>query len=230
MSVELPALEQLLADAAQRHYGGRRSRLRWPRPALVTGLVAAAAAVALAIAVLPIRLHDNSGSPAGDPVDRLYSVFARPEPHRSALERRVIAGQSLVEPGSPIKSRLLRRFDDGGGIVALVGKSLDMRGRTLCLYVEHKTTGGGGCADLSRLLAKRRPWFTFGTFGRTQKEVVALVPDDIRSVRIKLKSGATRDIRIESNLAYVVAGERVCRVEWTAIDGRTGHDRSVFGC
>jgi hypothetical protein len=230
MSAELPQLERLIADAAERHYGGRR-RLRVPAPrlSLVAGLVAAAAAVVLAIAIFPLSSDEQVAQPRpSDPaVDELaasYGVFAG-ERTVSDLEQAALDDHAdFLDLSKPVTTRLLRRFDDGG-IVAVVGSTQTDPKTAVCLWIQRSESGGGSCGFVSELLATKDPSFTFGSIGRYTNEIMALVPDSITSVRIDLKGGTTEAVPIKSNLAYTTADEPICRVTWTTADGRTGHER-----
>jgi len=227
MSAELPQLERLIADAAERHYGGRR-RLRVPSPrlSLVAGLVAAAAVV-LAIAILPLRSDEQSASPPAAPTSELaaqYGVFAG-ERAPTDLERTALDDHAdFLDLSKPVTTRLLRRFDDGG-IVAVVGTTKTDPKAAVCLWVQRSASGGGSCDFVSELLGTKEPSFTFGSIGRYTNEIIALVPDTIRSVRVDLKGGMRRRVPIENNLAYATTGEPICRVTWTSADGQTGHER-----
>ena len=228
MSAELPALERLLADAAQRHYGARRRwRMPLPRPALVLGLVAAAGAVVLAIAILPVRSDEHAAAPPSNPAVRLadsYSVFAGTHAP-TALETTALDDyRQVLDLSKPVTTRLLRRFPDGG-VVALVGTTKTTRRAGVCLWLQRKDGSGGSCSYVSDLLKQAPPSFSFGGFAREANEILGLVPDAVTSVRIDLKSGARRDVRIANNLAYALVDEPVCRVTWTTADGHTGHQR-----
>lgn len=229
MSAELPQLERLIADAAERHYGGRR---RWhlpaPRLSLVAGLAAAAAAVVLAIAIFPLRSDEQTAPrPAGDAAAELaarYSVFAGAHAP-SKLETAALDDHAdVLDLGKPVTTRVLRRFSDGG-IVAVVGTTRTRAETAVCLWMQRESSGSGTCALARQLLASRRPWFGFGSVGQYTNEVTALVPDDIKAVQIELKSGEIRDVQIENNLAYAAAREPICRADWTTADGRAGHER-----
>lgn len=231
MSAELPELERLIADAAERHYGGRR-RLRLPAPrlSLVAGLVAAAAAVVLVIAIFPLGSDERAATPAPEnPASALaqqYGIFA----HGQDVSPRAyqIAEDQLhaLDPKRPVVVRMLRSFPNGG-IVAVAGTG--PKGETaVCLSEMRKHSGGGACTDVSDLPADNSPWFVFGVPGSSDSNVTAFVPDDVASVRMELKSGATRNVPIDNNFAYAKAGETVCAVSWTTEDGRTDRARSTL--
>jgi hypothetical protein len=226
MSAELPALERLLSDAAERHYGRRRFPLRTPRLRVVAGLAGAAAAVALAIAILPMSSDERAAQPRSDPAAQLaglYSVFAGTHT-ATPLETAALDDQGdILDLSKPVTTRLLRRFPHGG-VVALVGTTKRSE-PAVCVSVQRKTTGGGGCSLVADLLEDDAPGFTFGSIGRYTNEISALVSDKITSVRIELKSGATRELPLDNNLAYASADEPICRVSWTTADGQTGHRR-----
>jgi hypothetical protein len=226
MSAELPQLERLLADAAERHYRRRRVRMPRPRLSVVAGLAAAAAAVVLAIAIFPLRSDEQSARPAADPPAALaaqYSVFAR-EHAPGALEAAAIDDhRNVFNLSEPVSTRLLRRFR-GGGVVALVGTTKVKPAPAVCLWEQDKDLGGGSCQHLSDVL-RERPWFAYGRIGRSPNEIRALVPDAVTELRMELKDGSVRDVPVENNLAYTTAGQPICRVTWTTADGRTGHER-----
>jgi hypothetical protein len=227
MSAELPQLERLIADAAERHYGARRRwRLPAPRLSLVAGLVAAAAAVVLAIAILPIRSDEQSASPPADPAKALaerYSVFAgAPAPTR--LEGKAVEDmQGTLDISKPVTTRQLRRFD-GGGFVVLAGTAKS-GGSAVCFWEQETSGGSAGCQDLTDV-PTAAPWFGYGSgIGPETDQIVALVPDAVTSFEMKLKDGTTEAVPIKNNLAYVRAGQPICRVTWTTADGKTGHER-----
>jgi hypothetical protein len=230
MSAELPQLERLIADAAERHYAGRRwLHVPVPRLSLVAGLVVATAAVVLAIALLPLRSDEQSANPPADPTGALaehYGIFANGQdvgPREYALAADQLRA---LDSSKPVAIRVLRSLP-GGGIVAIAGTG--PKGQpAVCLSEQHKHVGGGGCKDVSDLVREQRPWFTFGVPGQIDTAVTALVPDEITSVRMELESGATRTVPIKNNLAYASAGETVCAVSWTKTDGSTGRERSLF--
>jgi len=228
MSAELPELERLIADAAERHYGGRRRWLPTPRLSLVAGVVAAAAAVVLAIAIFPLDSDERSASPRIDPTAKVaqrYGIFARgqdvdPKAYEIAQDQM----QSL-DSGSPVAVRVLKRFDDGA-LVVVAGTSLQGE-PALCFSEERAQSGGGGCSNVSDL-PRSEPWFLYGVPGVGDNTIAALVPDTVESLRVVLRSGATRNVPIENNLAYGTADETICAVGWTTEDGRTGRERSLF--
>jgi len=231
MSVELPRLEQLLADAAERHYGPRRARLHLPLVRVVIGLAAAAAAVALAIAVLPLRTDERAATPPAvvpAPLTRAYHVFAGPQPRMSALERRVAAeyGQRILDPSRPVSTRLLRRFSDGG-VVAVAGTATGRHEPAVCLFEDRARESGGGCMDVDTLLGERKPWVEFRSFDNVGNTANVLVPDDVTSVRLVIDGGSSRELRIVDNFAYGASKRLICRVTWTTRDGHTGHQRDV---
>jgi len=229
MSAELPQLEQLITDAAERHYGGRRRRrLPSPRLSLVAGVIAAAAAVVLAIAILPLDSDEQSASPRTDPttaVGQRYGIFARgqdvdPKAYEIAHDQM----QSL-DSGKPVAVRVLKRFDDGA-MVVVAGTSLQGH-PALCFSEERAQSGGGGCSDVADL-PRDDPWFPYGVPGVDDTTVTALVPDNVESLRLVLRNGTTRNVPIENNLAYGTADETICAVGWTTKDGRPGRERSLF--
>jgi hypothetical protein len=227
MSAELPQLERLIADAAERHYGARRRwRLRAPRLSLVAGFVAAAAAIALAIAILPIRSDEQSASPPTNLESLLaqrFSVFkGTPAPTR--LEGQAVEDmQGTLDTSKPVTTRLLRRFP-GGGFVVLAGAGPN--GKAAVCFWEQETSGGsGGCGDYDDVPVAA-PWFGYGSgIGPETDQIVALVPDVVTSFEMELKDGSTEEVPVEKNLAYVRAGQPICRVTWTTADGQTGHVR-----
>jgi hypothetical protein len=226
MSAELPQLERLIADAAERHYGRRRLRVRAPRLSLVAGFAAAAAAIALAIVILPIRSDERSASPPSDPAAELaptFSVFAS-EPARSRLEAEAVQDQRLVlDLRKPVSTRLLRQHD-GQGVVVVIGTTTTKPGKAVCLWERTKRGGGSSCAEASTLVAGR-PWFVYGGIGRTPNEIRALVPDDVITLQAELKNGKTREVPVAKNLAYVTTDQPICWVNWTTADGKTGRER-----
>ena len=230
MSAELPQLERLIADAAERHYGGRRRwRLPSPRLSLVAGLVAAAAAVVLAIAIFPLDSDEQSASPPTDPAKLLgerYSAFAGSHTP-SRLESKALRDKQddVLDARKPATTRQLRRFP-GGGLVVVAGTT-KWGAATICFWEQDKSGGRSGCQNLSDLPAAA-PGFVFGPF---DDDVIALVPDVVTSVRMQLRDGTTRPVPVKDNLAYLYAGQRVCRISWTTASGDTGSERSLMaGC
>jgi hypothetical protein len=235
MSAELPELERLIADAAERHYSARRPwRLPAPRLSLVAGLVAAAAAVVLAIVILPLRSDEQSASPPGvanpaAPLAKRYAIFARGQQDVGARAFAIAEDQlRALAPQTPVAVRMLRSFDDGG-IVAAAGTSRIGGEPAVCLSEQHTHTGGGGCIDVADLPADE-PWFTFGVPGHSDTTVTALVPDAVTAMSMELASGATRNVPIENNLAYARAGETVCSVRWETESSGGGSGHSLPGC
>jgi hypothetical protein len=229
MSVELPRLEQLLADAAERHYGPRRARVRLPRLRVAIGVAVAAAAVVLAVVFLPLPTDERAAGPRRDPADAVadhFSVFAHGQAPNAAAMAIADNQRRALDPRKSVEARLLKRFP-GGGIVALAGASRQGE-PSVCLTEMHRGGGGGGCITLANLLRERGPWFTFGVPGQTDDAVTALVPDNIAAMRMRLKSGATRPVPVTDNLAYARAGETVCEVTWTTADGHSGRERALF--
>jgi hypothetical protein len=227
MSAELPQLERLIADAAERHYGGRRwLHVPVPRLSLVAGLVVATAAVVLAIAILPLRSDEQSAQPPADLAAQLakrYSVFAGTQTPTKLEDRALSELGTLVDRREPTTTRLLRRFATGGGVVGTVGTSA---GRpAVCVTVTRPTSGGSSCERLATAVSSRGPSFIWGGIGRSPNEVIALVPDDVTSVRIDVEGGATHELSLANNFAYRAGGQPICRVTWTFADGRTGHER-----
>jgi hypothetical protein len=230
MSAELPQLERLIADAAERHYGGRRRRrMPAPRLSLVAGLVAAAAVVVLAIAILPLRSDEQAARPPVDPATVLaerYSVFAGSHTP-SRLEAAALSDKQddVLDARKPATTRQLRRLP-GGGFVVVAGTT-KWGAATICFWERDTSGGRSGCQNLSDLPATA-PGFVFGAF---DDDVIALVPDVVTSVRMQLRDGTTRPVPVKDNLAYLHAGQRVCRISWTTAGGDTGADRSLMaGC
>jgi hypothetical protein len=230
MSAELPQLEQLIADAAERHYGSRRRwRLPSPRLSLVAGVVAAAAAVVLAIAIFPLGSDERSAAgsrthPTTEVAQR-YGIFARgQDPGPRAFETAEDQLRSL-DPKQPVAVRTLRRFDDGA-IVVVAGTS-PAGEPALCFAEERAQSGGGGCSNVADL-PRNEPWFPYGVPGVDDNTITAVVPDSVESVRIVLRNGTTRNVPIENNLAYETADQTICAVGWTTEDNRTDHERSLF--
>jgi hypothetical protein len=227
MSAELPQLERLIADAAERHYGARRRwRLPAPRLSMVAGLVAAAAAVVLAVVIFPLRSDERPASPPAAPTEALaqrYSVFAGAHTP-SRLETKAVQDmQGTLDASKPVTTRQLRRFD-GGGFVVVAGtaKSGDA---AVCFWEQETSGGSAGCQDLADVPVAA-PWFGYGGgIGPETDQIVALVPDAVTAFDMELKDGTTEAVPIKNNLAYVRAGQPICRVTWTTADGRTGHER-----
>jgi len=225
MSAELPQLERLIADAAERHYGARR-RVPTPRLSLVAGLVAAAAAVVLAIAIFPLRSDEQPAAPPTDPAKGLakrYSVFGG-SPKPSRLEATAVQDmQGTLDTQKPVTTRLLRRFHDGGFVV-LAGTTKHGTA-ALCVWEQKSSGGSAGCQDLSDVPVAD-PWFAYGDgVGPNTDQIVALVPDAVVYMKMELKDGSSRIVGIHRNLAYIEAGSPICRVVWTFADGRTGQER-----
>ena len=227
MSAELPQLERLIADAAERHYGARRRwRLPAPRLSLVAGLVAAAAAVLLAVVIFPLRSDERPATPPTNLAAELaqrYSVFAG-TPAPSRLETAALRDtQDAFDGRQPVTTRLLRRFP-GGGFVVMAGTTKQGE-PALCVWEQERSGGAGGCQNLSDVPAAA-PWFAYGDgIGPATDQIVALVPDVVTSFEMKLKDGSTEKVPVQRNLAYVRAGQPICRVTWTTADGKTGHER-----
>ena len=230
MSAELPELERLIADAAERHYGGRR-RLRLPAPrlSLVAGLVAAAAAAVLAIAIFPLGSDERAATPGTEnpaaAAAEVYGIFAHgqdvgPRAYEIAEDQ-----LQVLDPKRPVAVRMLRTFE-GGGMVAVAGTGPDGK-PAVCFSEQRGHAGGGGCSDVDDL-PRNAPWFLYGVPGAGDNTIAALVPDRIESMRMELTSGATRNVPIEKNLAYGKAGETICAVNWTTEDGQTGRERGLF--
>ncbi|HEX5619462.1 MAG TPA: hypothetical protein VFX51_13645 [Solirubrobacteraceae bacterium] len=227
MSAELPQLERLIADAAERHYGGRRRfRVPAPRLSLVAGLVAAAAAVVLAIAILPLDSDEQSAAPPGNPAKALagrYSVFAG-EHTPSRLESQAVQDMDgSLDTRQPVATRLLRRFHDGGFVV--VAGTTKGGAEALCVWEQETSGGSAGCQDLADV-PTTAPWFAYGNgIGPDTDQIVALVPDAVVYMKMTLKDGSSRIVPVRNNLAYIHAGLPICSVTWTFADGRTGHER-----
>jgi hypothetical protein len=221
----LPQLERLIADAAERHYGGRR-RLPAPRLPLVAGLVAAAAAVVLAIAILPLDSDERSAAPPTDPTRALaerYSVFAGSHAPTRLEATAVPEMQGTLDIRRPVTTRLLRRFP-GGGFVVIAGTAKDGKA-ALCIWEQRRSGGSASCQDLADV-PDAAPWFGYGSgIGPEPDQIVALVPEAVMSFDMELKDGTTKAVPVEKNLAYVRAGQPICSVTWTTADGQTGHER-----
>jgi hypothetical protein len=182
--------------------------------------------------LLPLRSDERSArppvaNPAAPLADR-YGIFARAQdPGARAF---ALAEDQLraLAPQSPVAVRMLRSFDDGG-IVAVAGTGRVRGEPAVCLSEQHTHVAGGGCVDMADLPAQR-PWFTFGVPGLRNNTVTAFVPDNITALRMELRSGVTRNVPIENNLAYANAGEKVCAVSWTTAGGDTGSAPSLPRC
>jgi hypothetical protein len=229
MSAELPELERLIADAAERHYGGRRRWLPTPRLSLVAGVVVAAAAVVLAIAIFPLDSDEQAASPAIDnpaaELGKRYAIFARGQD--VGARAYAVAEDQLrsLAPQTPVAVRMLRS-SPSGDMVAVAGTGPEGK-PALCFAEQTSHSGGGGCIDVADLPSDE-PWFVYGVPGARESVVTAIVPDAVQSVRMELESGATRNVPIENNLAYAKAGKTVCAVSWTTDEGRTDRERSLF--
>jgi hypothetical protein len=234
MSAELPGLERLLADAAERHYSRRRPRLWLPRPAVVAPLVVAAAVVvALAIAVFPLGSDEQAATPprtSDDPAAPLadrYSVFARPEEHRRTVGVDVLEShRDYLDMTRGYSSWVLRETAEGQ-IVALAGTARN-GDPTLCLWEADENGGTGACTGMAQLLSDRDPWVQTGFVAGTGYLFTALVPDDVTSLSIELKGGAAQEVPIENSLAEAITDRPVCQVSWTSSDG-TGTSESGGG-
>ena len=169
MSAELPELER--PDRRRGRAPLRRTAaaaLPAPRLSLVAGLVAAAAAVVLVIAIFPLGSDEQAASPATEnPASALakqYGIFARGQD--VGPRAYPIAEDQLrsLAPQTPVAVRMLRSSPDGG-IVAVAGTGPEGK-PAVCFAEQTSHSGGGGCIDVADLPSDE-PWFVFGVPGRT---------------------------------------------------------------
>jgi hypothetical protein len=225
MSAELPGLERLLADAAERHYGRRRPRLWLPRPAVVAPLAVAALVVALAIAVFPLGSDEQAATPprTDDPAAPLadsYGVFADQENRESVAVVVLEAYKDVFDSAHPVSTWPLRTTGTSS-VVALAGTGRDGE-PTLCLWRGNKQGDSVGCTHIGELVSSSDPWAQIGFQPGIGHTFTALVPDDVTLVRIELKGGASRDLEIANNLAYATSDQPICGYRWKTSDGDAG--------
>jgi hypothetical protein len=113
MSTELPELERLLSDAAQRRYGRRaRSRRRvrgWLVPAAVLALLCVAAVI---VARQPSGSDERTVGPRRAPraetLGEAYGVFAKPQSRSHPRLQLGIEPEHFLDTDEPVLTRVLR--------------------------------------------------------------------------------------------------------------------------
>jgi hypothetical protein len=228
VSAELPELERLLSDAAERHYARPAGRLRLPWVRAVLPAIGVLAAIGAAVVVLvhPGQVSDERAVVAGparisDRLGAAFGVFARPERSRSALETELLSRRYLdraLDKRKPRTSWLLYG-DSRGGVVAVVGTGRESSQEAVCLFVLHEHSSGGGCTTVTDLLARRDPYIAWGTQQGIGNILYALVRDDVASVEVKTAGGTTQEVPIANNLAYVASPRAICSLHSTNRDG-----------
>lgn len=236
MTGELPELERLLMDAAERRYGttrsGFRARIRPLTPTwrLVASLAALATfAIVLASTFSLTRDDEGSGGdrgsvPGANRLATAYGVFAETEASLEGFDPSDPVMGTPIDSAKALTSKTLYERD-GVRIYATVGVSRASGRDIICLARRSTDTESGSCANVDDLLAKTEPHFGFG-MDVGEQFAWALVRDDMSSVRAVFDDGTSEDVPIADNVAYVQAPRTICRLTWLNRNGGSGVERT----
>jgi hypothetical protein len=209
---DLPQLQQLLVEAADR-------RIRRPRHALRLTLVFAVLGLAvLVVTNLPQDAADRE-VPATPPatatptptavsknaVERAFGVFRRP-------------ARSQDDPG-----QLPRAWRGTTRRIASTGEAdvfLILAGNNLCMWTRSgRRGGGGGCGPRGSYLAGHR---VIGSFSDDDgPSMIALAfPDGVHEVTLTLANGTRATYPVKDNGFARAVPARLARLDWIAPDGK----------